>query len=109
MFLEILKIWKIAKSNPDGFTLDIKSSRMIKSGIISAYSETQNSFGLYGLLKCYFHAKQNDLTIGGWQTSKGLQFDSCKVFKDRKQAIKFGIENEQIAIFDLDNLEEIRL
>lgn len=109
MIFEILKIWKVAKRNPDGFTLDIKSGKLVNSGIISAYHDTQNSFGLYGLLRVYFHAKRHNKVVGGWQTEKGLQFDSCRVFRDRKKAIKFGIKNKQIAIFDIDNLEEIRL
>lgn len=109
MNIEILKIWDFAKSNPDGFTINIETGEKVTSGIICAYAETQNSFGLSGLVDCYLHARKNDKILGGWYTSKGLQFDSCKVFTDRKEAMAFGYKNEQLAIFDLDNLEEIRL
>jgi len=106
---DIFKIYRIAKNNPDGFTFDLETKELVTSGIIVAYEATQNSFGILGLLKCWSHAKENGNVVGGWGTGNGLQFDSCRVFKDRKTAIEFGRLNNQIAIFDLDELEEIRL
>ena len=36
-------------------------------------------------------------------------YDSVKIYFDREEAIRAGRENEQIAIFDIGNLELIKL
>lgn len=101
------------EKNQQGFTLSLITMKPIKAGIAVAYLETQNSFGPEGLKKVLDHAYKNDLVIGGWMDEKtGLYyFDSVKIFKKSElvEAIQFAIENEQIAIFDITNLTEIRL
>jgi hypothetical protein len=110
-------IYKYAKQNPDGFTISISQedgetilSKTTKGKIV-AYLTTQNSFGLDGLTKCIAHALENSQTIGGWldEDDNQFYFDSVRVFETIEEAISFGKQQEQIAIFDLDELEEIRL
>jgi len=104
-------ILTIAKANPYGFTFNIRTNTFVKFGFVVAYKETQNCFGTEGLQKVLEHASKHDQIVGGWLNSENNEFyfDSCKVLKSRKEAIEFGKLNEQIAIFDLTNLEEIRL
>lgn len=104
-------ILTIAKANPYGFTYSLKTNSFVKYGFVVAFEETQNCFGLEGLQRVLEHASKHEMIIGGWLNSENKEyyFDSCKVFKNRKAAIEFGIENKQIAIFDLTNLEEIKL
>jgi fructokinase len=110
-------IYNHAKQNPDGFTVsivleanEIALYKTIK-GKVAAYLATQNSFGNSGLRTCLTHALKNSLTIGGWLDEEDNQFyfDSVKIFETVEAAIVFGKEQEQIAIFDLDELNEIRL
>ncbi len=100
---------KFINSLADGFTFDLRSMQKVKSGIIVAHLTTQNAFGLNGFIKAFIHARTNDQIFGGWYHDGKFYFDSCRVFTDKEEAIRFGKENDQIAIFDLDNLEEIRL
>lgn len=104
-------IQTIAEANPYGFTYNIKTNSFVKYGFVVAYEETQECFGIEGLNKALAHALKHDNVIGGWLNSENKQFyfDSCKVFKNRAAALQFGRENKQLAIFDLTNLEEIRL
>ncbi len=106
-------VWEYAKNNPYGFTLNIETMKPVKFGICVAFKETQDSFGKATLENVIQHALKNDKTVGGWLNDEdgNYYFDSIKVFKnsDLKQAIDFGLENDQIAIFDLTNLKEIRL
>lgn len=104
-------IQEIATSNPNGFTVKLPTLENVTKGFISAYEDTQNCFGNEGLEKVIDHATNHDNTIGGWLNEDDQQyyFDSCKVFENEKEAIEFGKENKQIAIFDLNNLKEIRL
>ena len=88
--------------------------------------QTQNSFGTEGLAKVANTIEElqagaekiglnidGRLAFGGWYDSEsGLYYyDSTLVFPEnlKKEAIEAGRANEQIAIFDLSNLEEIRL
>jgi len=109
----IERVWEYSKNNPDGFTLNIETMKPLKYGIIVAYKETQDSFGKQQLQNVINHALRHQKMVGGWLNyENGLfYFDSVKVFKNSeiKEAIKFGIENEQIAIFDLTNLKEITI
>src|SRR5690606_1615432 len=109
----IERVWEYSQNNPDGFTLNIETLKEVKFGIAVAFKETQNSFGKQSLQTVINHALENEKTIGGWLNGdNGLfYFDSIKVFKNSeiKEAMKFGIENEQNAIFDLTNLKVITL
>jgi fructokinase len=107
------KILAIAKENPYGFTFSLETEKMIKKGIAVAYFETQNSHTEIEIEKCINHALENDKNIGGWLNTENNKyyFDSIKVFKnvEKKEAISFAKQNKQIAIFDLTNLEEIKI
>ena len=102
---------KIAKENPEGFTVKIPNLEWVTDGFVVAYFETQNCFGDEGLRKVLEHAEQHDKIVGGWLNEENLQFyfDSSKVFTSMKEAIEFGRKNKQISIFDLNTFTEIRL
>jgi fructokinase len=100
------KILKIADENPDGFTISL-NFEIPASGYVVAEKETQNSFGVEGLKKVIEYAKANRTFIGGWKEKKQYYFDASKIYNNKDEAIKAGIENEQIAIYDLNNDEVI--
>jgi len=104
-------ILKIAKENPNGFTIELPTLKKVTSGVVSAYKDTQNCFGEQGLEKVLEHAENNSKVVGGWLNYENgkYYFDSSKVFFDKDEAMKFGRENEQIAIFDIDDLRVIKL
>jgi hypothetical protein len=105
------KVARIAKQNPQGFTFNIRTRRMVTSGIIAAYHATQDCFGTEGLHKALAHAEAHAGIIGGWfnVNNGNFYFDSCNRFTSLAEAIAFGKEQQQIAIFDLDQMKEIRL
>ena len=106
---EVIK--KMAEMNPTGFTVDLTTLKKITGGISVAYLETQNSFGDEGLKRVLKHALDNEKTVGGWFNKKNdyFYFDSVCIFTDLEAAKRFGRENNQIAIFDLNNLRLIWL
>lgn len=101
----------IAQKSPDGFTVDITTLKNVTKGISVAYLETQNSFGDEGLRRVLKHALEHEKKVGGWLNEENGQFyfDSIRIFTDLDEAIRFGRENEQIAIFDLTHLRLIKL
>lgn len=118
--LIISNIAAIAALNPEGFTFNAATLQPVTTGYAVALKKTQNSFGAEGLAKVAnviekLQASGNldgrTLAFGGWYDSEsGLYYyDATVIFLDREEAIEAGRANEQIAIFDLANLEEIRL
>lgn len=109
----IERVWRYSQINLYGFTLNIQTLEPVKFGISVAYIETQNSFGFESLENVIKHSLQHDRTVGGWYNEENglFYFDSIKVFRNNEinEAIRFAIENKQIAIFDLTNLKEIKI
>jgi hypothetical protein len=118
--LVISSVAAIAAMSPEGFTVNAANLQPVTTGFAVAMKQTQNSFGAEGLAKVAnvieeLQASGNlngrTLAFGGWYDSEsGLYYyDATIIFKDRAEAIEAGRANDQIAIFDLANLEEIRL
>ena len=118
--LVLSSVAAIAAINPDGFTVNAATLQPVTSGYAVAMKRTQNSFGAEGLAKVAnvieeLQASGNlngrILAFGGWYDSESglFYYDATVIYQDREKAIEAGRANEQIAIFDLSNLEEIRL
>ncbi len=118
--LVISSVAAIAVMSPEGFTVNAANLQPVTTGFAVAMKQTQNSFGAEGLAKVAnvieeLQASGNldgrTLAFGGWYDSEsGLYYyDATVIFQDRAEAIEAGRANDQIAIFDLANLEEIRL
>lgn len=106
------KVYQIAKNNPSGFTINLNSLQFITSGYVAAYKATQNSFGLSGLQNAINYALTvGSNIVGGWYNSANdmFYFDASNVFDNQTDAAIFGLENEQIAIYNLNNSKEITL
>lgn len=110
-FPELATLAIVAAQNPEGFTFNLHTMNYQKSGYAVACKETQNSFGREGLAKVLAYCINNDVEcVGGWYDSESgnYYFDATRIVKDREEAILLGRANDQLAIFDLDSLEEIR-
>ena len=118
--LVLSSVAAIAAIIPDGFTVNAATLQPVTSGYAVALKRTQNSFGAEGLAKVAnvieeLQASGNlngrILAFGGWYDSESglFYYDATVIYQDREKAIEAGRANEQIAIFDLSNLEEIRL
>lgn len=103
----------IAVMNPDGFTVDKNTFEPITSGYSVAVKDTQNSFGNYGAAKVVsFAAKHSEVqALGGWYNTENRKyyFDAVIICENLNDALTLGRANGQIAIFDLNNMVEIRL
>ncbi len=102
-----------ALKNPHGFTLCLVTKKLIRFGVSVAYKDTQDSHTDEELSKAIEHAMQNEKKVGGWinEDNGKYYYDSVKVFKnfEMEKAKEFAKANEQIAIFDITNLKEIKL
>ncbi|OJV50490.1 MAG: hypothetical protein BGO31_14100 [Bacteroidetes bacterium 43-16] len=105
----IQKLQCIACENPSGFTVTLPNLEPVKSGWIVALKETQNCFNVFGLRKALEVAQKTSKIIGGWLEDDKFYWDASMVYKNREDAIKAGIENEQIAIFNIETAELLYL
>ena len=99
--------------HPDGFTIDITAMMEPTEGVVVAYAATQGCHSRKQLGRVVRHALRHDGYVGGWlDTSDSLYyFDSSRLFPEDSlsAAIRFGIENGQIAVFVLSEGREVRL
>lgn len=109
----LLALVNIALVNKEGYTVNAATLQPVTTGYAVAVAATQDSFGLEGLANVvkYVEAHSNVNAFGGWyNTDNGkYYFDATIVVDDLNEAIELGRLNNQIAIFDLANMKEIRL
>jgi hypothetical protein len=98
----IERLKEIADEYPSGFTVYTTDLMPVKKGWIVAIKETQNCFGDEGLMKALEVAQRTSQVVGGWKDKELFYWDAVLVFKDEEQATKAGIENEQIAIYNIE-------
>jgi hypothetical protein len=106
-------VWAYSLQHPDGFTMDISTMTEPTEGVVVAYAATQGCHSRNQLGRVVRHALRHDGYVGGWlDTSDSLYyFDSSRLFPEDSlaAAIRFGIENGQIAVFVLSEGREVRL
>ena len=111
--LTLAALQAIATANADGFTVNKTTGAAITAGFAVAVADTQNSFGADGAASVLDYVANNDgvQAVGGWYNNENgkYYYDAVIICDDLETAKRLGRENKQIAVFDLDNLEEIKL
>ena len=106
-------VWTYSVSHPDGFTMNLATMTEPTEGVVVAYAATQGCHSRKQLGRVVRHAVRHDGYVGGWldTTDSLYYFDSSRLFPEDSlaAAIRFGIDNGQIAVFILSQGREIRL
>ena len=109
----LLALAAIATTNKEGFTVNAATLQPVTTGYAVAVADTQNSFGFEGLINVVKYVTEHPEVnaFGGWYNSENdmYYYDATVIVNDLESAKELGRINNQIAIFDLANLEEIRL
>ena len=109
----MLALATIAANNKEGFTVNAATLQPITTGYAVAVAATQNSFGLEGLANVVKYVSEHPEVnaFGGWynKINKHFYFDATVIVDDLATAKELGRLNNQIAIFDLANLQDITL
>ncbi len=104
---------QIAADNPDGFTVNSSTLEPVQTGFAVSVEATQNSFGSEGLAKVIDYVTSHDdvTAYGGWLNSDNnlYYFDATVICSTRAEADSVARANHQIAYFDLEKMEEVRL
>lgn len=109
----LIALAAIATNNKEGFTVSAKTFQPVTTGYAVAVDDTQNSFGVEGLANVVRYVSDHPEinAFGGWYNTENnmYYFDATIIVNDLTAAKEMGRINNQIAIFDLAKLEEIRL
>ena len=109
----LIALATIAMANKDGYTVNAETLQPVTSGYAVAVADTQNSFGFEGLANVVQYVSEHPEVnaFGGWYNSENnmYYYDATVIVDDLDAAMELGRINNQIAIFDLANLKEIRL
>ena len=109
----LIALAAIAMTHKNGFTVDAATLEPVNKGYAVAVAATQNSFGFAGLANVIQYVSEHPEinAFGGWYNCENnmYYFDATIVIDDLKTAMEIGRFNDQLAIFDLANLQEIRL
>lgn len=94
----------------DGNGQDLKASRGFMVSIIGTEVKTDANGLKKALDKKIEEIKgQKGLFCGAWLDGDTWYIDTSILIQDKKQAIKIGLQNNQLAIYDLKNNDSIRL
>lgn len=103
----------IALENKEGYTVNAATLQPVTTGYAVAVADTQNSFGFEGLANVVKYVSEHPEinAFGGWYNRENnmYYFDATVIVNNLEDAKELGRINNQIAIFDLANLTEIRL
>ena len=109
----LIALATIAMNNKEGYTVNAATLQPVTNGYAVAVADTQNSFGFEGLVNVVKYVSEHPEVnaFGGWYNSENnlYYYDATVIVDDLATAKELGRINNQIAIFDLANLEEIRL
>ena len=109
----LIALAAIAMANKEGFTVNAANLQPVATGYAVAVADTQDSFGFSGLANVVKYVSEHPEinAFGGWYNRENnmYYFDATVIVDDLATAKELGRINNQIAIFDLANLTEIRL
>jgi hypothetical protein len=93
------------------FTYDLRGECRVLSGCVAAYRSEENGSTVMDLTKAIAHALERDGILGAWRDPETgeVKYDSCRVFTDQEQALRFAYEQEQRSVFNLNRMIEVNV
>ena len=93
----------------DRFTYDLRGECMVDRGIVCAYQWTQDSQHFTDAPAVILHALGHDGIVGAWKNPEDgkVYYDSCRLFTDLDNALRFAREQHQRSVFNLNRDEEV--
>jgi fructokinase len=91
------------------FTYDLRGDCQVYNGVVAAYRATQDSDHFIDLPMVIAHALAHDGIVGGWKNPADgrTYYDSCRLFTDVQEAVRFADREGQQAVYNLNREEEV--
>lgn len=98
-----LRVREIMIEFPDGATQVFGHLQPIRKGWVVRVKNQCDFEGEAGMMTAITIARETTQTIGGWTDGEGIEmWDVVMIFKNEEEATKAGIENEQMAIYQIE-------
>lgn len=97
-----LRLREIAIEFPDGSVVGFGHLQPIKKGWVVKMKEQTDFEGEAGMITAIRIASQTTKTVAGWTDGEVELWDVVMVFRNEDEATKAGIENEQMAIYQIE-------
>lgn len=93
------------------FTYDLRGACLVYQGVVAAYKGPTKRNRFTDLAKAIAHALAHDGIIGAWRDPRTgeVDYDSCRLFTDVPNALRFAKAQGQEAIFNLNRDQEVRV
>lgn len=110
-----MNILKLLKEN-NGLTLDLNGQPLkANKGYLVSIKDYESIINqnlineniLNSIIQKMIIESPNNAYIGMWANQAKLYLDYSVLIQDKKKALKFAKQNEQLAIYDLENKKEI--
>src|SRR5690349_11486014 len=94
----------------DRFTYDLRGNCQVYSGVIACYRASADSEHFTEMPAAIMHALENDSVLTVRRDADGkLLFDSCRVFTDLPQALRFAAREKQRSVYNLNRGEHVQV
>lgn len=91
------------------FAYDLRGACRVLSGCVAAYRRGSDPVLSTDLTAAIAHALEQDGILGAWRdpATGAVEYDSCRIFTDQEQALRFARCEEQRSIFNLNRMLEV--
>jgi hypothetical protein len=97
-----LRIREIRLKHPDGSIIAIGKAEQVTEGWVVKVKDGQNLEGEDGMIEAFGIASQTTRTVAGWKDGETELWDVVEIFKNEDEATERGIENGQLAIYQIE-------
>lgn len=97
-----LKIRQIAIEFPDGVTIVLGKAERVESGWVVRRSGLTDFIGEEGMKKAIFEAADLTNYVSGWHDGENELWDVVDIFDNEDEATQAGIEENQMAIYQIE-------
>lgn len=105
------QLLQVAKSNPEGFTID-KQGNEVTSGLACAVTNGKEDFNTASVDEVYSMVMNSDeLVFGGWYDNKEdvYYIDAVKILPHSPASLRFAEAHKQRSVYDLNSKQVIEL
>jgi hypothetical protein len=90
------------------FTYDLRGNCQVYSGVVACYRATPDHEHFTEMSPAILHALEHDSVLTVWRDPQGkVQFDSCRVFTDLPQAVRFAAREKRRSVYNLNRGEHV--
>jgi hypothetical protein len=107
---KLIERLKELAARKERFTYDLRGNCQVYSGVVACYRASAEHEHFTEIGAAILHALEHDSVLTGWRDAHGKpHFDSCRVFTDLPQALRFAAREKQRSVYNLNRGEHVQV